>query len=404
MLSKLSDDATRQARLNTTRRAGGWVLMHAMASAIMMSIISSMAVDVGIYYTARTELERAADAAALAGAAVIQQGGTAAAAQLQAVTYAQSNPINGQIISSSAVSFTAGSWKNNTFTAGPAPYTAIQVKIQRSHNYNNPVTMWFSQIIGMTSIDIAATATARLRPPVPAYNIVGVNSASFASAGVAAQVTGRLVSNGDIAVGMPAGLNVGVTSDARSYNGTVRKGTLAAISGSQAPLTSVLLYPSPELPYSNNNSQIAAFLDGQNNFTAAAVSNIPGGVYVVNNLNFLAGVSVNLQGPVTFYVLGNFNYAVGVNLLGNSTFSAENFKVRVIGGGAVNFLATILTPVNMDLYAPDSDIVISVGLNQYKGRLIGKTLTVSLPLPGSIIEETGLTDPFATLNKVLVVH
>ena len=390
--------------LKRRRRAGGWALVQAMTSIIAMSLFCSMAVDIGIYYTARTELERAADAAALAAAGTIQQGGDLAAAQAAAVTYAQSNKVFGQVLPAGAVTVTAGAWTNNAFVANAAPITAVQVKVQRSQSKNNPLTIFFGNIMGVSNVNVAAVSTARLRPAVPDYKIVGIDQASFASIGVLASINGRFVSNGNVSVGRPLGIGVSVVGDARSYGGSVQKGFLAGISGSTSALSTQLIYPSNELPYANDNAQIAAYLDSQANFSAIVGATLPAGVYVVNDLNILAGVGVNLLGPVTFYVQGNFNFGVGVNLLGSSSFSAENFKVRVMKGGNVYFLATILTPVNMDLYAPDSGILIAAGLNQYKGRLIGKTLTIALPLPGVITEESGLTDPFAALNKVLVVH
>lgn len=107
---------------------------------------------------------------------------------------------------------------------------------------------------------------------------------------------------------------------------------------------------------------------------------------MVHDLNVLADVDMDLQGPVHFYVTGSFNLAASINLLGNTNSSPSNFNVNVAKGGSVNFLANLLVPIRMNLYAPQSAINIAVGVNNYTGELIGQTLDVSLPVLGSFTE------------------
>jgi len=235
------------------------------------------------------------------------------------------------------------------------------------------------------------------------YNFAGIDSVDFSSLGVLARVNGNIASNGNIRVGVPLGLLVGVNGDARSYAGSVTKGTLAYISGSKAPLSEQLYFPAVKVPLDNNNSQIAGYLDSDGDFNALLSAVIPAGTYVVRDLNFLAGLNIRLEGPVTFYVTGNFNLAVGANLLGNPVYPPSYLKIRVANGGSVNFLANLLTPIYMDLYAPSSNVNIAVGVNHYHGRLIAKRLNVALPILGQFTIDNSLPPPDADqLHTILV--
>ncbi|MGN6627562.1 MAG: TadG family pilus assembly protein [Tepidisphaeraceae bacterium] len=375
------------------RNHRGMALIQGAIAIVVLTCMCSLSVDIGIYYMAKLQLQRAADAAALAGAADLHDGADTNAATQQAIAYAEANSITGETLTASAIDVRFGSWKSNAFVPGGSPSTVIKVVLKRTLAGGNPVRLYFGQFIGLSSIDVEAVSYARTRVSVPEFNLVGIDHASFGSIGVLATIKGRFVSNGDVYIGMPLGILVGVQGDARSWGGTTKRGLLASISGSTANLDDQLVYPSVTLPPSNDNTKIAAYLDGSNNFTCLVAANIPAGTYVVHDLNLIAGVAVNLQGPVTFYVTHDCNIAASVNLLGSSSFSAENFKVRVQSGGHVNFLANILTPLNMDMYAPDSNINVAVGVSAYKGRLIGKTLDIMLPLLGSFTEEYNLSDP-----------
>ncbi len=97
-------------------------------------------------------------------------------------------------------------------------------------------------------------------------------------------------------------------------------------------------------------------------------------------------MAVNVAGPAVFYVTGSLNLAAGVDLLGAPNADPANFTVNVTDGGTVHFLASLLTPVAMVLYAPHSDVVIAVGVNRFTGTLVGKTLDIALPVLGSFVE------------------
>lgn len=385
-------------------RKSGLVLIQSALLITVIGIFASLAVDLGIFETAKTELQRSSDAAALAAGAVLNAGGTVADASAEAITYARANLVTGQQLPITAIDVSFGSYVAGVFTPGTPSPDAVRVVLKRTAATGNPVRLYCSQIIGLYTIDLWAASVVKTRTPPPDYNLVGIDSATFGSLGVLAQIKGRFVSNGPVTIGYPLGLLVGVQGDARSWGDTTKKGALAAISGSVSKLSDQLQYDSVSLPSHNDNANITALLNSSGDLNVIVSAVIPAGTYVVRDLNLLAGVAVRLDGPVTFYVTRSFNIGVAVNLLGNTNFSPANFKIRVAPGGSVNFLAPILVPLNMDLYAPDSAIHIGVGINAFKGRIIGKTLDIMLPVIGTITEDRSLGDALEDAAKLALVR
>jgi hypothetical protein len=377
-------------------------LVQAMVAVVCMGGFTSFSVDVGLYLNTKMELQRTADAAAMAGVSELRSGGDAASAAVQAKAYVKSNAVIGQPLDDSGVAVTCGAWKNGVFVANGTPLDAVQVRLRRSTASGNPVPLMFAKMVGINSVDASAVSVARVKPEPP-FKIAGIDSASFSSLGVFARVNGRIVSNGDVSIGYPLGLFVGVNGDARSYAGSTRVGSMAQVTGSTARLDDALNYVSVRAPASNDNAKIAAYLDASNNFNAVGVVDIPAGVYVVRDLNLLAGLFVRLQGEVTFYVTHAFNLAVNVNLLGSTTFDAKNFKVRVVSGATVSFLGVLLSTLIIDLYAPDSDVTIAVALPGYRGRLVAKRLTIAVPAVATFEEDQTLGSPLSADEAIALV-
>lgn len=392
------------------RREGGAVLFYSLAAIILLTLIAALAVDWGRALLVKTELQSCADAAARAGVARLRgtsPGDGPAAAVYAANWTALLNAADGVGVSlDPAADVEVGNWSATAapkFLAGRTPYNAVRVTARRSQARGSAVPMALSANFGLTSIDVHASAIARTYP-VTAYGLIGIDRIRFASLGVLARVTGNFYSNGDIDVGTPVGLLVSVQGDAKSYAGTVRRGSLASITGSTARLTQRLEFPPVTLPASNDNSRIASLLNSNGDLTGVLGVRIPAGRYVVRDLTLLAGIGIDIQGPVEFVVTRNFNVAAGVNLLGSTSTRAADFKVRVLNGGHVNFLANLPVPVYMDVYAPESDININVGVNRFTGALVGRTLDINVPVLSQVVQDATLTDPGPSVDSVSLVE
>jgi hypothetical protein len=136
---------------------------------------SAMAVDLGVVYSVRNELQNAADAAALAGAntmitadsdgyAVMALGtGIATAKQ-----YSLLNKSMDQNLTLLDGDIVAGLWDFDangfsiTSPSGPDELTAIEVKVRRDDVVNSPVSTYFARALGISDVNIQARSVALL--------------------------------------------------------------------------------------------------------------------------------------------------------------------------------------------------------------------------------------------------
>jgi Flp pilus assembly protein TadG len=164
------------------RRRGNVMVLSAVFMVILMALLA-FAIDLGYVYTARTELQRSADAAAMAAAWQLIDGQTISdslliqqlicSARGKAVEYAAAN----QVCSSSP--FVDANYTNSEdgdvrvgylsdfITPGaPIAYTnlssvnAVTVRVRRVENHNEEVPLFFAPLLGFDHIPIEAEATA----------------------------------------------------------------------------------------------------------------------------------------------------------------------------------------------------------------------------------------------------
>lgn len=124
-------------------------MMSALLSLLALSL------DIGLLYTARSEAQRAADAAALAGASAFlnyapNDPAVEWGARQRALQYATANDILGDSVRPSEVTDTVD-WHN--------PDRWVRVTIRR-----DSISLWFAKLFGVTSRAVAASATAGAVP------------------------------------------------------------------------------------------------------------------------------------------------------------------------------------------------------------------------------------------------
>ena len=138
------------------RKRRGVIVVFAAVLLIVMVAMIAFAVDLGFITVARTELQSAADAAALAGAADLPKG--EAAAKTMATDYVGRNI---SVANSPSITQTAGQWdfKEGKFSAGKTPLDALQLKLDTKNQ-----SLFFGKVLGTNSFNAGATATAVVRP------------------------------------------------------------------------------------------------------------------------------------------------------------------------------------------------------------------------------------------------
>ncbi len=158
--------ASNKARWNRQPERGISLLMVAIGLLVLLGI-SALAIDLVSLYVGRNEAQRAADAAALAGAETFVDSGFASGLVTQtvvttlatnrAITVGGENKVGGQpaAIQSSDVTF--------DFSVPQNP--RVTVVAQRTVARGNAMPVFFAKAFGVLSGDVAATATAEAFNP-----------------------------------------------------------------------------------------------------------------------------------------------------------------------------------------------------------------------------------------------
>jgi Flp pilus assembly protein TadG len=127
-----------------------------------MLAASTLAIDVGMFMTARSQAQNSADAGALAGATALafndyndrSVGGPAVQSALNTAT---ENDVMGKTVDVTPADV--------TFPVGPSGIAnRVKVNVYRTASRNNPVSTLIGTMFGVNNVDIAATATAEASP------------------------------------------------------------------------------------------------------------------------------------------------------------------------------------------------------------------------------------------------
>jgi hypothetical protein len=157
-------------RKRTRSSERGAVLIHAGIAIIALMSFSALSVDYGVMWVARRQAQNAADAAALAGAYSLAFKDPTpdtgyALARTRAVLVAQQNAVWGE-----APAIDAGDDVEigpcSTLAPGstPAGATCLQANVFRDAANGNALPTFFARLVGVTSQDVTATATAQIVP------------------------------------------------------------------------------------------------------------------------------------------------------------------------------------------------------------------------------------------------
>ena len=182
-------NATRQfTESKQTTRSGAVAPLIAILMIPLMSMVAFM-VDFGYLAVVKSDLQRSADAAVLAGVMDlipdsdgIQNRDKARKTAIEFANFnmgfePQTNPINGDLIYEFLVlpnDIVTGKYDPATINGTgaisidpsiSAVHDTMQVTLRRDNTANSPVTLFFAQFLGVQNQNITATATAVMRKP-----------------------------------------------------------------------------------------------------------------------------------------------------------------------------------------------------------------------------------------------
>ena len=153
----------------------GTILVLAAAMMIVMMGMLAMSIDVGYMMNVQTEMKRATDAAALAGAGSLVDGTDVA--QLQALDFMLRNPVGSQALLEQEnreallqawlaehpdeFEVAVGHWDPDTRTFSQSEQEPSTIHVIASRN---DVPLFFARIFGRDSFDVRAESMARYQP------------------------------------------------------------------------------------------------------------------------------------------------------------------------------------------------------------------------------------------------
>ena len=380
----------------------GVAAFYSILILIALLAICSLAVDLGRVQVVKTELRRGADAAARAAASALPDVDETARL---AKNYAQANSADGQsILLVESEDVQLGTWNawTRTFStltgSSRSRADAVRVTLRRSASRGNAVPLFFGRFIGVSGIDVPASAVARLNRPIRAPGVVGIESLTMKGGDTinsfdsgrgpySAQTPG---SNVVVASNEPIYMNGACLIDGDAYCPVPDASYSSKVSGAKLNFTEPLKYDPPTLP--------ATYTDhGSVTLKAGDTMALNGGNHVVRDLRMSGNATMSVTSPTTLYVLGQFE------MNGNSTIAvagnrAETLQINVIGGGRVELAHNDLHAV---VYAPESPVVMNGNCNLF-GSVVGRTILMNGN--NSIHFDESLTGYSSLSTRILLVQ
>ena len=170
--------------LNSTEKRGTVVVATAVSLTMLIGF-AALAIDVGYAYSVRAQLQRNADAAALAGAIVLTTN------KMLSSTYDATNDVVAEVQAYGLMNVAAGlpqtifsndivlghlnDVRDPTEAINPlgTPYNAVEITVRRENNLNGELPLFFASILGVNSIALHATARAGVEDGFSAFRPPG---------------------------------------------------------------------------------------------------------------------------------------------------------------------------------------------------------------------------------------
>jgi len=346
-------------------------MIYVLVLLTLFFAFASLAVDVGRVQVAKTELRRTADAAAMAGAASLSSGITAA--QTAATTFATANTVDGGTFSlDSTNDIEYGTWDTaaRTFTvltgSSRSSANGMRITARRTTARGNPVPLIFAQLIGQSTCDVTATSTAF--SPGRLAELVGTSSITVQN-----NFFGGTYNSGTTTSPTHSTTLSGATAGS---NGAINVGTNeqvdCAILGPTGTSNMTTTNATVRLP---SNMSFALPVGGTTttDFTISGTQSFAGGTYYVNDLTISNGGILRFTGVTTLYISGN------VKFQGDATISAYNdipgnLKIYHTGTGSFGSATANNDTITADVYCPGVDFAVKNNAI-LTGRFIFKSIT-----------------------------
>ncbi len=314
--------------LRATRPRRGAAIIYAVVVMSVLIGVCSLAVDYGRAQLVRSELQSTADGVARAAASGLSTSVTEA--KRRARDLAAMNRADGAAITLTDADFAFGKWDadTNQIELGGTPIDAVEVTARRT------VSLAFGSMIGKTTTDVSASATARAATGSSFTGFIGLDGVEFknnafigsyrssvtmtptqasstgngiVSSNVAVEFWNNATVHGDVVLG-PTG------------NLIKHKNLIVTRSISKTPTA----FTPPADPAWNESAS------NPNNvpkaYSVSSNTSLPGGTYYFTSLT--VNKRLTFTGPATVYVSGNIYTEDSIITYQNKP---SNLKIYVLG-------------------------------------------------------------------------
>lgn len=166
---------------NPIRRRGTVVVFTAVSFTVLIGF-AALAIDVGYAYAVQAQLQRNADAAALAGAVILTSD------KMLTPSYDPTSDVISEVDLYAALNVSGGvapviagsdiivgfisdlSDPTEMINPGATPFNAVQVMVRREDNNNGELPMFLASIFGVSSVPLRAVAIAGVEDGFSAYH------------------------------------------------------------------------------------------------------------------------------------------------------------------------------------------------------------------------------------------
>jgi Flp pilus assembly protein TadG len=145
------------------QRRGATLVLAALLIVLILALVA-FSVDVGYIVLARTQLQAAADAAALAAAASTNL--PRADMEVVAKQYAEANKVANRSVQLNSADIEYGTWDtaSRRFTPSSTPSNAVRVTTRADRDNGGEVPLFFGRIFNLTTTSAKASAVATVNP------------------------------------------------------------------------------------------------------------------------------------------------------------------------------------------------------------------------------------------------
>ena len=146
-------------RIRPVKRRGAILVLSVFLLIVMLGFVA-LSVDVGYINNVRTEMDRAVDACALAGAGALPNG--IAAAEAEAIDFAQLNPVANSPLAASELQFEPGHWDSASQQFLPANDLPSAFRVSAQRVGQRP--LFFANVFGRDEFNVQSSAIAAYQP------------------------------------------------------------------------------------------------------------------------------------------------------------------------------------------------------------------------------------------------